>query len=148
MINSGTSHPHLFWELECNLVSAGPEKESALISNKSRWGPLPGQSATTNMFLTLCRELHHSLIRTTTRDVTLGRQQGTALRGWGKNCKTLHQNFSFFFSKMILSENKKRMCSLWFPLHTSYPRSFSFLFILPHEPSSYITALPAGIQPW
>lgn len=136
------------WTLECSLVSAGPEKKSVLISNKSRWGPFPGQSATTTMFLTHCRALRHSLILTTTRDVTLGATAGyDACGAEVKNCKTLHQNF-FFFPKMSLSENKKRMRSLWFPLHSSSLCSFSFLFILPHEPSSYIITLPAGIQSW
>lgn len=64
---------------------------------QSRWGPpLPRQSrATSHMFLTHCPVLHHVLIIATTRDVTLERQQAAALRGWSKNCTTLHQDFLF-----------------------------------------------------
>lgn len=71
--------------------------KSALISNNQGEVPLRGQSwATSHMFLAHRLALHHVLKIATTRDKrrNIGKTAGAAgLGGWGKPCKTLHQDF-------------------------------------------------------
>lgn len=73
-------------------------------------------------------------------DSRLGR-----LRGWGKNCKTLHQSFFLCFIFHSLSENEKRMCSLWFPLHSRIRAlSPSYLFCLMSQAATSQLCLPGS----